>query len=290
MKALLVGLGGIGKNVYLPQLQNLGYTVSTLDINGLADYSDINDIKEKFDVGVICTPNFTHQHYAYSIANFCKTIFIEKPGLPSAYDWESMCNLYPDNHFIMCKNNLYRDDYGALTDLMNKSITPTRIEVTWLNSDRVPSPGSWFTNKKTAWGGVALDLFPHLYCHLSKIVPLSKITRTQSTKCQQWNLNDLATTNYGSVDSNGVYDVSDYAEETWLLDNIPISVKAGWKTGIDDQSVRVYTSDSTYEWRFGLCPDDAYGRMIHEAPKQQYKDHMEMDIWIHKQLEVYREV
>ena len=289
MRALLVGLGGIGKNVYLPQLKKLGYAVSTLDVNGEADYKDLDEVQGQYDVGVICTPNFTHTHYAYSLATFCKTIFIEKPGLPSAEQWKALCDLHPDNKFIMCKNNLYRNDYGVMTDLMNKNIRPTRIEVSWLNADRVPSPGSWFTNKKTSWGGVAPDLFPHLYCHLSKIVPLSEIERTHHTMCQQWQLDDLLTTNYGNVDANGVYDVCDYAEETWLWNNVPINIKAGWKTGIDDQSIRVYTTDSTYEWRFGLCPDEAYGNMIKDSQLDNYADHVQMDVWIHSQLGVYNE-
>ena len=33
------------------------------------------------------------------------------------------------------------------------------------------NPGGWSTNKKLAWGGVALDLFPHLYTQLINITP-----------------------------------------------------------------------------------------------------------------------
>ena len=61
MRALLVGLGGIGANVYLPELIQLGYTVTTVDQQvPQANYSDIDEVRGEFDVAVICTPNFTH--------------------------------------------------------------------------------------------------------------------------------------------------------------------------------------------------------------------------------------
>ena len=291
MRALLVGLGGIGANVYLPQLIRLGYTVTTVDQQvAEANYQDVSEVRGEFDVAVICTPNFTHLPIAERLALFCKTVFIEKPGLENTQSLTRLHDLYPDTKFIMCKNNLYRNSYGALDDLASKSIRPTRIEVSWLNSDRVPSPGSWFTNSKLAWGGVALDLFPHLYCNLSKIVPLSEMTFVSYIKTKQWELSELLSTNYGNVNSNGVYDVCDYAEEYWTWNNTPIVIKAGWKTGIDDQSVRVFTEDSTYEWRFGLCPDYAYAQMIQQAEQDTYQDHKDMDIWIHNQLDRYHDI
>jgi len=62
MKAILVGTGGIGKNVYLPQLQAQGFDVTTCDLyDATADYNNPTDIKGKFEVGVICTPNFSHE-------------------------------------------------------------------------------------------------------------------------------------------------------------------------------------------------------------------------------------
>lgn len=290
MRALLVGLGGIGSNVYLPELTQLGYTVTTVDQQvATANYSNIDDVRGEFDVAVICTPNFTHLPIAEKVGMYCKTVFIEKPGLPNVEELTQLQHRYADTKYIMCKNNLYRASYGALDDLMNKSIRPTKIEVSWLNANRVPSPGSWFTNKKLAWGGVALDLFPHLYCHLSKIVPLTEMSFVSFTKTKQWELEELLSTSYGNVNPEGVYDVCDYAEEHWTWNNVPVTIKAGWKTGIDDQSVKVYTEDSTYEWRFGLCPSDAYGRMIASSAKDRYQDHIDMDLWIHSQLERYHE-
>ena len=52
MKALLVGTGGIGRNVYLPQLQNQGFSVTTADLyDTSADFQNPNDAKGNFDIG-----------------------------------------------------------------------------------------------------------------------------------------------------------------------------------------------------------------------------------------------
>ena len=89
---------------------------------------------------------------------------------------------------------------------------------------------------------------------------------------------------------DGVYNVCDYAEESWIMNGVtPITLRASWKAGYDDQSIKVITADSEYIWHFGLCPDYAYGEMIHKAMTEDYNMHRYFDEWIHKQLEVYHE-
>ena len=60
-----------------------------------------------------------------------------------------------------------------------------------------------------------------------------------------------------------MYDVCDFATERWMLnDKVLLEVNASWKEGIDDPSITVQTTDSSYRWDFGLCPNYAYGNMI----------------------------
>lgn len=294
-KALLIGLGGIGENVYLPQLKYLNYDITTVDkFNSNADFENIENINDTFDVSIISTPNFTHHSYAKAVADMSKHVFVEKPGLPSADQWQELCDSFPNTRFYMCKNNLYRQDYGALQSFLDKMERPLSVEINWLNKDRIPSPGSWFTDKKQSWGGVAMDLFPHLYCYMSMLFPLHRLQRSNHSMCQQHQLQELIylgnSTTYGKIDPNGTYNVCDFAKETWMFnDSVPITITASWKAGIDDQSIRIHTQDSTYEWRFGLCPNPAYSTMITECTQEDYKKHQELDYWIHKSLEVYHE-
>ena len=78
MKALLAGFGGIGANVYWPELNKLGYEVSILDAaTPNANYRDVSQITTPFDIAVICTPNFTHSKIAEGLAaTGTKRIFV----------------------------------------------------------------------------------------------------------------------------------------------------------------------------------------------------------------------
>lgn len=288
--ALLVGVGGIGSNVYLTQLRNLGYKVTTVDNVNPADYTSIESVQGTFDIAIICVPNYLHLPFAEYLAPMCKTIFIEKPGLPSADQWNYLCDKFKDTKFLMCKNNLYRDTYGFL-DKVDGIDNITSIKINWLNKNRIPNPGYWSTNRKQAWGGVALDLFPHLYCQMFKHFgqDITKFERANYMMMQKWTLEDLSGSDYGMVNVDGVYDVCDYASERWTVNGKMIEITASWKEGVDDQSITVQTDDSTMKWYFGLCPAEAYGKMIEEGQTQDYAVHRMLDDWIHKNLQVYHE-
>ena len=288
--ALLIGVGGIGANVYLNELRALGYNVTTVDNVAPADHVSIDEIKGVFDVAVICVPNYLHEYFADNIAPYCKTVFIEKPGLPTSDQWNALCDRHRSTKFIMCKNNLYRSSYGFL-DNVDSIDSITNIKINWYNKNRVPNPGNWSTNRKQAWGGVALDLIPHLYTQMLRhFGDTTQFERVNFMMMQKWTLPDLLDSDYGVVNENGVYDVCDFATENWVLnDKTLIEVNASWKEGVDDQSITIQTVDSSYKWYFGLCPADAYGTMIESGQSEPYEKHREMDNWIHKNLEAYHE-
>jgi len=296
-KAVLVGLGGIGYNVYLPQLKKVGYDVVTVDKHNVLtnpDYEDLDDAisNNDFELAVICTPNYTHLELLNQLGEAGVTnIFVEKPGLPSAQDWQDAIDRFPNSKIMLVKNNLYRDTYGIL-DEFSGQYDVTDVTINWLNKDRIPNPGNWSTNSKFAWGGVAHDLFPHLYCfmlHLFDEEP-NQFERFSSWKVQKWNLENISGTAYGVYKEDGVYDVCDKAVDIYSLNNIPITIQASWKEGIDDQSINLNFADgSSLRWPFGLCPNEAYGTMLQEAPNDPYEWHQQIDVWIHKQLEEYKE-
>lgn len=284
MKALVVGMGGIGSNVYAPQLKQLGYAVDSVDPVAPATFKSVAHLDSNYDVAVVCTPNYTHFDLAAAIAPRCAVVFVDKPGVANSERWQQLIAEYPQTRFIMCKNNLYRQ-HSPFANLDLDDVYA--LEINWINADRVPSPGSWFTNRSLAWGGVKHDLFPHLYCHLVKIAPNATLERLSSSKARRWELAQLGATAYGVVNSDGVYDVEDFAQETWLINNrIPVTLTANWRGGIDKQNILVYSKDTVQEWRYGLCPDDAYGRMIATAVNEPYSYHTNLDTWIHKNLEI----
>jgi predicted dehydrogenase len=286
MKALLAGYGGIGANVYYPELKKLGYDVDVLD-STVPDvkYKSVSQVKNAYDLAVICTPNFTHEPIARSLAlNGTKRIFVDKPGVEEWRDWEKLVYDFEDTHFHLVKNNLYRKDYGEVMRLL-ESGNVVGVDINWLNKNRIPNPGSWFTDKEFAYGGVSRDLMPHLFCFALKIFGLKKLSAARffTFVDYRWNLKNITSTDYGVINYNGKYNVEDYAYASASIDNIPLRLVASWKEGIDRISVTLYLKDgSNYEWYFGLCPNDAYGEMLKDT-----KDSYHTDLMIHKFLDEF---
>lgn len=301
-KAIVIGLGGIGKNVYVPQLEKLGVDVDTVDLDDEkgATYTKIADIPKGtvYDIAVVCTPNIYHLPNVFDLADYTKRILVEKPGFANADAWRRVHDrLMPGHDVILVKNNLFRESIGGFLRELMYTNPVTKVEITWFNKDRIPNPGGWFTDKRMSFGGVSHDLLPHLYTFMLLLFQPYKVINAEliaTRKEQRWDLKSIgASTDYGEVKLDGVYDVCDYAEAHYLIDDIDVSVRASWKEGHDDQSIRIYTEDGLlHEWEFGLCPDEAYGQMLKMALQVEvgtptFQDNV--DLWIHEQLENFLE-
>ncbi len=306
-KALVVGLGGIGR-VYTKQLRNMGFNVSTVDPvyarEAKATYSTVNDVPKdiEFDIAIICCPNVHHLNAVLELTDVCKVILVEKPGLANTAAWNNVVHRFPNHRILLVKNNLYRasiDKYADLVDLKDVA----KIDINWLNKDRIPNPGGWFTDSKQAFGGVTHDLFPHLYCYMFALIPFHLFLHIlpKTFKMQRWHLDNIGdNTDYGKINKDGVYDVCDYAEAHYMIprDNdepLPVTLRASWKEGYDDQAIHVYFKNgSTLNLEFGLCPDEAYGKMIENVLDDKFMGEerqtwieQNFDKWIHAQLEMF---
>ena len=295
MKSLIIGMG-IGQ-LYKQVLTELEHNIITVDPDTSkdADYYTIEEaLKDHacFDTAHICTPNFTHEDIARQIAKHCRIVFIEKPGLSSALAWYNLVDDYPETRFMMVKNNQYRDNIATLTQLAHKAKI---INLTWNNNDRVPNPGTWFTTKELAYGGVSRDLLPHL---LSLFQSLSGFSYDQANLVTEsaerfWELKDLTQTDYGRVDANGTYDVDDQVELSYVdTHGCHWVIESNWRTltGDDRSILMTFEDGSHYYYELGLCPEDAYKRMISTAIEmkdtQAFWDlQLELDIWIHRTIE-----
>jgi predicted dehydrogenase len=217
-------------------------------------------------------------------------VFVEKPGVSTSNIWETLVKTFPYTRFMMVKNNQWRDNIQNLIELTNKSKS---VEIRWHNRDRVPNPGTWFTTKKLAFGGVSRDLIPHLLSLFMVLEPYYKAAiPTVHSATQNWSLADVVNTDYGTVNPNGTYNVDDscqlgfvYNNRTWLLD-------ANWRTlGEDDRAI-IFTmpDDSQVRVELGLCPEEAYQTMIQDAILSYHESifwnkQLEQDLWIHQQIE-----
>lgn len=182
---------------------------------------------------------------------------------------------------------------------MSKEGTVEQVNIIWSNYNRVPMPGTWRTDKSKAFGGVSWDLFPHLfnflqileshrnnhiasriYMNLTDVNDMPDhlefeqmlFNRIKSNRIFVKNVEKKQNWNIDSFGAKGVYDVDDYAllqlqsfNESMSERSFDINILANWKNDDDKVGdmlrVEVIGSDRAY-FDFGLCPNDAYGRMI----------------------------
>ena len=104
-----------------------------------------------------------------------------------------------------------------------------------------------------------------------------------------WKLEDIDSTNYGTINPNGTYDVDDfcraYYNQKWCLE-------ACWRSLTENSSeVNFYQGNNLFrKIELGWCPEDAYYMMIKDAVENIHndafwKEQLEQDVWIHKQIE-----
>jgi len=291
--SLIIGMG-IGQ-LYKNVLEDMNHDVITVDQDPkrLADYTLLPQALEqvdKFDTVHICTPNYTHGTVALEVVDKARILFIEKPGLATASAWDSLVEAHPDTRIMMVKNNQYRDDIDEFKNLARASVI---VNLNWVNRDRVPNPGSWFTNKELAFGGVSRDLVPHLLSLWVAMDPwYDQADRTRKVVKQNWTLSDLTATDYGTVNPNGVYNVDDYCRLGFLGQETMWTITADWRSLQEDNiavEFELYTGHK-YVKPLGLCPESAYKRMIETAIQkiddQEFWDNQfHQDSWIHTKVE-----
>lgn len=290
MKSLIIGMG-IG-NLYRDVLTSIGAEIITVDTNpdSGADYTNLTDATTEhgfFDTAHICTPNFTHFTIANQVAPYANIVFVEKPGVLNSDMWMTLIHTHKQTRFMMVKNNQWRDEFDSYKQLAEIADT---IKLKWVNANRVPKPGSWFTTKELAYGGVSRDLMPHLLSYFTGFYPdfLTESQMVERLAMQRWTLADLADSDYGEVVADGVYDVDDRAELEYIYKDKKIFFVADWRSN-DSTDIGLeftVTNGPTFSFELGLCPEQAYKNMIKDACTNLNNDdfwqqQMIQDVWIH---------
>lgn len=285
MKSLIIGMG-IGQ-LYKQVLEELKFEVVTADLNKPADYKFWQDAVRDhkcFDTVHICTPNFTHNSIAFEVAPHCRILFVEKPGLRYESDWRKLISLNPNTRCIMVKNNMWRDNIAELQTLYKQS---NEIRFHWLNENRVPYPGSWFTNKNLAFGGVSRDLLPHLLSLFIAVEPnYEHASWLYKNAWQRWELQDLKDSDYGQINVDGVYNVDDNIDLECTIKTHRCFFRSSWRT-LKPNDIGIHFDSKFVE--LGLCPTSAYRNMIEDCIKNVndelfWENQMYIDCWIHGKI------
>ncbi len=291
MKSLIIGLG-FGNAVYKPVFEKIGSIIVTVDPIKDADFKTVEeaiDVHKHFDTVNICTPNFTHEDIARKVAKYSSIVFIEKPGVLNSQHWKNLVEDFPETRFMMVKNNQYRKEINGFHRLAGQC---DKIYVRWNNANRIPNPGSWFTTKELAFGGVSRDLIPHMLSYYCELTDFTKGNKLDAVAMQNYLLSNITSTDYGTINHNGVYDVDDFCKLEFKNGNTTWVLSANWKTNLDhdDSSISFSSKNSAIRHVLGLCPEEAYQKMIETAVKNLNNDEfwnkqLAQDIWIHQQIE-----
>jgi len=291
-RSLVVGMG-IGQ-LYKTVLTNLGHEVITVD-QDIGKGADLPTIESAilahapFDTVHVCTPNFTHFEIAAKIAPHTKIVFIEKPGVINGAAWQQLVEQFKYTRFMMVKNNMWRDN---IEELRSHAANARTVKIKWINKNRIPNPGTWFTNKKLAYGGVSRDLMPHLLSLYIALNPKwNTANMTGQEKRQQHTLDTIQDTEYGTVKRDGVYDVDDLCKIKYMQNGRTWKMEANWADGKEDHRAITFEMDDGPDivFELGLCPEEAYQAMIKEAVERMddpvfWIKQIEQDIWIHDRI------
>lgn len=291
--SLVIGMG-IGQ-LYKQVLTNLGHEIVTVDLDSSKnpDFTDVQaalDYISFYDTVHICTPNFTHQSLAEQVADRAGIVFVEKPGFENAAAWHDVVYRYPNTRFMMVKNNMWRDNIDELCKVAHES---GLVELKWINKDRVPNPGTWFTTKSLAYGGVSKDLMPHLLSLFAAFEPdFINAKLVMTAEKQEWELSDLTRSDYGIVNANGTYDVDDFYYIEFEINGRRYQLTSQWRSmDTDERLIKFYLdTDTCVVAQLGLCPEEAYQNMIADAIAH-YDDYLfwekqyGIDMWIHEMIE-----
>lgn len=286
--SVIVGMG-IGQ-LYKDVLTKLGREVVTVDLDPGkgADYVSVDQaINEHltFSTAHICTPNFTHAELTKKLSACSNIVFVEKPGLRTAAEWYQAAN--SSARIMMVKNNMWRKNIPELRELANKAKS---VNIEWIRKNCIPHPGSWFTTRELAFGGVSRDLMPHL---LSLYIALNPNWESDkfngASTLQQWQLNEIDSTDYGIIKSDGIHNVDDKCvinfSNKWHLE-------ANWRSMTTEHSAITFImQDNSVEvFELGWCPEEAYDAMIRDAINNFtnstfWTKQFAQDVWIHQMIE-----
>jgi predicted dehydrogenase len=286
--SIIVGMG-IGQ-LYKDVLTKLGREVVTVDLdpNKGADYTSVDQaISEHltFNTAHICTPNFTHAELTKKLSACANIVFVEKPGLRTSEEWQQAA--HSSARVMMVKNNMWRSNINELRRQANQA---KQVNIQWIRKNCIPHPGSWFTTRELAFGGVSRDLMPHLLSLFIALNPEWQEEKiNQRSAVAKWQLKDIDSTEYGIINPNGTYDVDDCCTfnfgDKWRL-------TADWRSMVkEDSSIEfVMQDDSIERFELGWCPEEAYLAMIQDAVNNFtnstfWNKQFEQDVWIHQMIE-----
>ncbi|MGW5676461.1 Gfo/Idh/MocA family protein [Streptomyces sp. NPDC003860] len=180
MRVAVVGLGWVGREVWLPRLlAHPDFEVRAVVEPrpdavaragalpaGVTVHAHHEDLAPgEVDAVFVLTPNHTHAEIAGTFLRKGLRVFLEKPTGTQADDLRLLADAAQagGGRLVLSAAARHRADVRALADLVRAGTlgTPRLAELSWVRGRGVPG-SAWFTRRESAGGGVLVDLGWHL--------------------------------------------------------------------------------------------------------------------------------
>jgi len=195
----IIGCGWIAEKAHISSFLKIDdvYIAAVCD----NDVQTINKFKEKFQVKnyynnpehlinddnvnaiVISTPNSTHYTLSEKALLAGKHVLCEKPIAFSSAEVDNLIRILKKTNtiFLPAFVNRFRNDVQCVKDILDKNLIGEIISINaqWIRRAGVPRPGSWFTQKDKAGGGVLMDLGPHIIDIILMYIKFEKLNSAQ---------------------------------------------------------------------------------------------------------------
>jgi predicted dehydrogenase len=177
----IIGCGWIAENAHIPafSMQRNVTVSSVFDIDILraqrlaklfnipGAYDNLDEfLCSDIDAVIIATPNATHVQYSLQALKHGMHVLCEKPVAIHSNEVKQIIDTAEEKHslFIPCFVNRFRFDILKMRELVQSDRIGDiiGIEAGWLRRAGIPRPGTWFTNRAYAGGGVLIDLGSHI--------------------------------------------------------------------------------------------------------------------------------
>lgn len=283
IKVAFVGLGWVSREVWLPIFSSLP-DVCVTGIYDVAEeaikltqkkhpsvpvYTNVNAIiNAKPDLVLIATPNKFHIEYAELFLKNNISILIEKPICLNLAEYHRLNNLVKNSSAICFPSSAskFREDIFYLTNLLsNGEYGPINsLQLEWVRSSGIPKPGSWFTEKSLAGGGVGYDLGWHVldvgYSLLDYPEVASAIGIASSNFINAESSTEATWRNDSSLTEKLAISVEDqFTGFIKTVNNVGISLKVAWASHekVDATRIIVNCKNATFELltTFGFSPN-----------------------------------
>jgi predicted dehydrogenase len=226
-RVAVVGLGQVGRH-YADIVRDLGFDIVGVDADATArdefarqyDVETYADLESTYEMGldavVVSTPNSFHELAAVPALEAGLDTFIEKP---IAHNYESAKRIVDaaEESSATCMVGYYLS-YFEWIEALKSYIEDgyfgdiSHIECRYLYRRGVPRPGSWYTSKEIAGGGVlqdkgsfVLDLLSYFGAPLDGIESVTAKARTEFGHRDSY----TALGNWGTEGEERIFDVED---------------------------------------------------------------------------------